>query len=167
MTGTLTKFLARFGIRGHPSESVLARLGQNWQSLGINTVLGYNEPDKANPSKHVRQHGDWSWGDLLGTGLRVGSPATTDGGRSWLASVRLNKPTPPAARGLRGHSLLLGHNPADAAGAANQMYNFLLTSGTTRIGPSGSPNGTTARTGRTIIRIRRRPTPNSRRASRP
>ena len=60
-------------------------LGQNWQSLGVNTVLGYNEPDQASEANLTIGQAISSWGDLLGTGLRVGSPATSDGGPKHLA----------------------------------------------------------------------------------
>ena len=67
-------------------------LSQIWQSLGINTVLGYNEPDNSSqdaynnltPVGSVTNAVSRS-PDQLATGLRIGSPATTDGGRSgWL-----------------------------------------------------------------------------------
>jgi len=60
-------------------------LSQNWKTRGINTVLGYNEPDSSSQANIAVGDAIWSWPDLLGTGLRVGSPATTDGGySSWL-----------------------------------------------------------------------------------
>src|ERR1039458_6849219 len=72
-------------------------LGQSWQSLGINTVLGYNEPDQASQANLSISTAIGAWGDLLGTGLRVGSPATSDGGpNSWLMQFR--RPCPPAGR---------------------------------------------------------------------
>ena len=51
-------------------------LDQNWQSRGINTLLGYNEPDNPDQDAYMSV-GDavYSWPDLLGTGLRVGAPA--------------------------------------------------------------------------------------------
>ncbi|HEX9047579.1 MAG TPA: LamG-like jellyroll fold domain-containing protein [Verrucomicrobiae bacterium] len=102
-------------------------LGQNWQSLGVNTVLGYNEPD--NPAQANIAVGDaiWSWPDLLATGLRVGSPATRDSGRSgWLYPFVQQAD----AAGLRVDFVAIHYywawNPTDPNGAANQMYNFLL-----------------------------------------
>jgi autotransporter-associated beta strand protein len=102
-------------------------LGQNWQSLGINTVLGYNEPDQANQANMSIATAIGSWGDLLGTGLRVGSPATSDGGpNSWLIPFVAQAD----AAGLRVDFTCThyyqSHNPADAAGCASQLYNFLL-----------------------------------------
>ena len=104
-------------------------LSQNWQSLGINTVLGYNEPDNstANGGSDLSvSTAISSWGDLLGTGLRVGAPAVSDGGWSWIADFVAQAD----AAGLRVDFVPLHYywawNPADPAGAANQMYNFLL-----------------------------------------
>ena len=109
-------------------------LSQNWQSLGINTVLGYNEPDNSSQDayKNLTPPGSVSDAvsrlpDQLATGLRVGSPATTDGGRSgWLY------PFVSQADGL-GYRVdyiaihyYWGWNATDPAGAASQMYNFLL-----------------------------------------
>ena len=92
MTGTLTK--ARRAIWNtwpYVNNQYWPGLSQNWQSLGINTVLGYNEPDNSSQDAYNSltprpvTTAISSWGDLLGTGLRVGSPATTDRGRSgWL-----------------------------------------------------------------------------------
>ena len=102
-------------------------LGQNWQSLGINTVLGYNEPDQANQANMSVGTAISAWGDLLGTGLRVGSPATSDGGRgSWLYPFMQQA----EAAGLRVDFVAThyyqGHNPTDPSGAASQMYAYLL-----------------------------------------
>ena len=102
-------------------------LGQNWRSLGANTVLGYNEPD--NPSQANIAVGDaiWSWPDLLGTGLRVGSPATRDSGRSgWLYPFV----SQADAAGLRVDFVCTHYywawNASDPSGAANLLYGFLL-----------------------------------------
>jgi autotransporter-associated beta strand protein len=102
-------------------------LGQNWQSLGVNTVLGYNEPDQANQANMSVSTAISSWPDLLGTGLRVGAPAVSDGGRSsWLYPFM----TQADAAGLRVDFVPVhyyqAHNPADPSGAASQMYSFLL-----------------------------------------
>ena len=102
-------------------------LGQNWQSLGVNTVLGYNEPDSSSQANMSVATAISAWGDLLGTGLRVGSPATTDGGPSgWLFPFVARAD----AAGLRvdfvAQHYYQSHNPADASGCASQMYNFLI-----------------------------------------
>jgi putative hemolysin len=102
-------------------------LAQNWQSLAINTVLGYNEPDSSSQANLSVGAALSSWPDLLATGLRVGSPATTDGGRSGWQYPFVQQAD---AAGLRVDFVAVHYywawNPADPAGAANQMYNFLL-----------------------------------------
>lgn len=102
-------------------------LSQNWRALGINTLLGYNEPDQANQANMSVSTAISDWGDLLATGLRVGSPATSDGGpNSWLIPFV----SQADAAGLRVDFVAThyyqSHNPADPAGCAAQMYNFLL-----------------------------------------
>ncbi len=103
-------------------------LGQNWQTRGSNQLLGYNEPNSADQSNIAVGDAVWSWPDLLGTGLRVGSPAPTDGGlSSWLYPFM----TQTAAENKRVDFVAVHYyrgfsNPADPNGAANQFYNFLL-----------------------------------------
>ncbi len=102
-------------------------LAQNWRSLGINTLLGYNEPDQANQANMSVSTAISAWGDLLATGLRVGSPATSDGGpNTWLIPFV----SQADAGGLRVDFVAThyyqSHNPADPSGCASQMYNFLL-----------------------------------------
>src|SRR5690242_4276894 len=109
-------------------------LGQNWKALGINTLLGYNEPD--NPTqdayKNLTPPGSVSdavarWPGLLGTGLRVGSPAVTDGGRSsWLYPFISQADAAGRRVDFVAVHYYQAHNPADPSGAASQMYNFLL-----------------------------------------
>ncbi len=101
-------------------------LSQNWQSRGINTVLGYNEPDSSSQANMSVGTAISAWPDLLGTGLRVGSPATTDGGwSSWLYPFL----SQADASNLRVDFVAVHYyrcfNPADPNGAANQMYNAL------------------------------------------
>lgn len=101
-------------------------LNQNWQTRGANTVLGYNEPDNTAQANLAVGDAIWSWPDLLATGLRVGSPAVTDGGRSgWLYPFMQQAD----AAGLRVDFVAVHYywcyNPADPNGAATQMYNFL------------------------------------------
>ena len=103
-------------------------LGQNWQTRGINHLLGYNEPDHVDQANLAVGDAIWSWPDLLATGLRVGSPAVTDGGRSgWLYPFMQQAD----ADGLRVDFVAVHYywcfNPADPNGAATQMYNFLKT----------------------------------------
>jgi hypothetical protein len=101
-------------------------LGQDWKARGINTLLGYNEPDSVDQSNIAFGDAVWSWPDLLGTGLRVGSPAPTDGGLGWLNSFMAGA----AAENKRVDFVALHYyrcygNAADPTGAVNQFYNFL------------------------------------------
>ncbi|MFO1487821.1 MAG: glycosyl hydrolase [Verrucomicrobiota bacterium] len=101
-------------------------LNQNWQTIGAEHVLGYNEPDQANQANLAVGDAIYSWPDLLGTGLRVGAPAVSDGGRSsWLYPFM----TQADAAGLRVDFVPIHYyqcrTPSDAAGAASQMYAFL------------------------------------------
>ena len=67
-------------------------LTQDWDYRGINHLSGFNEPgNSVEDAYESLNNGSVStavsaWSDLLATGLRVGSPANTDGGRSWLYS---------------------------------------------------------------------------------
>lgn len=100
-------------------------LGQNWQSRGANHLLGYNEPDSADQSNIAVGDAVSSWPDLLGTGLRLGSPAPTDGGLNWLYSFM----DQADAAKLRVDFVAVHYyrcfNPSNPSGAATQMYNFL------------------------------------------
>ena len=101
-------------------------LGQDWKALGINTVLGYNEPDSTSQANIAVGDAIWSWPDLLATGLRVGSPATTDGGwGSWLYPFM----SQADAAGLRVDFVAVHYyrcyDPSNPSGAATQMYNAL------------------------------------------
>lgn len=101
-------------------------LGQNWQTRGASHLLGYNEPDSSSQANIAVGDAIWSWPDLLATGLRVGSPATTDGGwSSWLYPFL----SQADAAGLRVDFVAVHYyrcyDPSNPAGAANQMYNAL------------------------------------------
>jgi autotransporter-associated beta strand protein len=101
-------------------------LSQNWQTRGANTVLGYNEPDKSDQANLAVGDAIYSWPDLLGTGLRVGSPAVSDGGRSgWLYPFI----SQADAANLRVDFVAVHYywcaSPSSPSAAADQMYNFL------------------------------------------
>ncbi|RYD23990.1 MAG: hypothetical protein EOP88_02010 [Verrucomicrobiaceae bacterium] len=101
-------------------------LGQNWQTRGSNHLLGYNEPDSTDQSNIAVGDAIWSWSDLLGTGLRLGSPAPTDGGLNWLYTFM----DEADASNLRVDFVAVHYyrsypNAADPDGAATQFYNFL------------------------------------------
>ncbi len=101
-------------------------LNQDWKTRGANHLLGYNEPDNTAQANLAVGDAIWSWPDLLATGLRLGSPAATDGGRtSWLYPFM----TQADAAGLRVDFVAVHYywcyNPSDPTGAATQMYNYL------------------------------------------
>jgi autotransporter-associated beta strand protein len=108
-------------------------LGQNWQTRGVNHLSGYNEPN--NPVEDAYENltppGSVSdavarWPELLATGLRVGAPAVTDGGQSWITDF-MNQAD---AAGMRVdyvpvHYYRSYSNNDNPTGAATQLYNFL------------------------------------------
>lgn len=102
-------------------------LGQNWQTMGADHLLGYNEPDKADQANMAIGDAIYSWPDLLGTGLRLGAPAVSDGGRSgWLYPFMQQADS----AGLRVdfvpvHYYWCTSPVSDPAAAANQFYGFL------------------------------------------
>ncbi len=49
-------------------------------------VLGYNEPDRPDQADMTVDEALEQWPQLMRSGLRLGSPATSDGGLSWLYS---------------------------------------------------------------------------------
>jgi hypothetical protein len=107
---------------------------QDWKARGVNSISGFNEPD--NPVEDSYQNltppGSVSdavarWDELLGTGLRVGAPAVTDGGTSWITSF-LNQASAAGKRvdyvPVHYYRSTAGNNPTTAA---NNLYNFLKT----------------------------------------
>ncbi|MBN8459249.1 MAG: autotransporter-associated beta strand repeat-containing protein [Verrucomicrobia bacterium] len=76
-------------------EYVPIRQQRNWPSYpsgktNITHLSGYNEPDNSVEDSYTslgngsRDAAIAAWPELLATGLRVGSPACTDGGKWWL-----------------------------------------------------------------------------------
>ncbi len=49
-------------------------------------ALGFNEPDKSDQANMTVEQVIEAWPNLVASGLRLGSPATSDGGLSWLYS---------------------------------------------------------------------------------
>lgn len=101
-------------------------LNQDWRARGSVHLLGFNEPDRPDQANLSVADALAAWPELLATGLRVGSPAPSDGGRnSWLYPFLQQAD----AAGLRVDFVAVHYywcyNPADPAGAANQFYNFL------------------------------------------
>lgn len=108
-------------------------LNQDWQARGINHLLGYNEPNNPveDSYKNLSPQGSVSDAvvrlpELLGTGLRLGSPAVTDGGYSWIVDF-VNQAD---AAGYRldyvpVHYYRSYPNNNNPQGAATNLYNFL------------------------------------------
>lgn len=101
-------------------------MDQDWKEKGINHLLGFNEPDRPDQAKLTVDEAIAGWPVLLGTGLRVGAPAPSDGGLGWLYQF-MDKAD---AAGLRVdfvpvHYYRATADPGDAKGAASQLYEFL------------------------------------------
>ncbi|MBN2341939.1 MAG: hypothetical protein JXX29_16205 [Deltaproteobacteria bacterium] len=101
-------------------------LDQDWEARGINHLLGYNEPNSADQSDILVGDAVWSWTDLLATGLRVGSPAPTDGGLAWLYDFM----TQTASENKRVDFVAVHYyrcygDASNPTGTADQFYNFL------------------------------------------
>ncbi len=108
-------------------------LNQDWRARGVNHLLGFNEPDNPveDAYKNLTPQGSTAdavnrWPELLGTGLRVGAPAVTDGGYNWIADF-MNRANNAGHRVdyVPVHYYRSYANNNDPQGAANQMYNFL------------------------------------------
>lgn len=100
-------------------------MDQDWRQKGINHLLGYNEPDRSDQAKMTVDEAIAGWPELLGTGLRLGSPAVSDGGLGWLYEF-MEKAD---GKNLRVDFVAVHYyravDPGDARGAANQMRDFL------------------------------------------
>ncbi|MGV3533173.1 MAG: glycosyl hydrolase, partial [Chthoniobacteraceae bacterium] len=101
-------------------------LDQNWRTRGATHLLGYNEPDRPDQANMSVADAISGWPDLVATGLRLGAPAVSDGGLSWLYSFI----DQADAAGLRVdyvpvHYYRCFGNANDPVGAANQLYSFL------------------------------------------
>ncbi|HSC38115.1 MAG TPA: glycosyl hydrolase, partial [Chitinophagaceae bacterium] len=75
------------------AEYVPIRQTQWWPSFSVTNaktnvthLLGFNEPDNASQSNLTPSQAIAAWPALMESGLRLGSPAITDGGASWLYS---------------------------------------------------------------------------------
>jgi hypothetical protein len=99
---------------------------QDWQKRGSDTLLGYNEPDHKDQSNLKVSDALAGWPELMETGLRLGSPAVSDGGVKWLFDF-VDKAD---AANLRvdfvvAHYYRAVNNPDDAKGAADQLYRYV------------------------------------------
>jgi hypothetical protein len=101
-------------------------LKQDWKARGAIHILGYNEPDHKDQSNMTVDEAIGHWHELLATGLRVGSPAVSDGGLKWLYEF-MDKADAAHLRVdfVDVHYYRAYSNPADPKGAANQFYNYL------------------------------------------
>ncbi|MEO5714862.1 MAG: LamG-like jellyroll fold domain-containing protein [Luteolibacter sp.] len=107
-------------------------LSQNWQTRGVNHLLGLNEPNNPveDSYKNLSPVGSTAdavarMTDLLATGLRLGGPAVTDGGYSWIVDF-VNKADAAGYRldyiPVHYYRSTSGNDPQTAA---NNMYNFI------------------------------------------
>ena len=104
------------------------RLTQDWQRRGSVHLLGFNEPDKKDQANMTVDEAIAGWPRLLATGLRLGSPSTSDGGLKWLYQFmdRADK------EGLRVDYVAVHYyravpDPGDGKAAAAQFKRFLQT----------------------------------------
>jgi hypothetical protein len=75
------------------AEYVPIRQTQWWPGFGVTNaktnvthLLGFNEPNSADQANLTPDQAIGAWPGLMESGLRLGSPAITDGGSSWLYS---------------------------------------------------------------------------------
>ena len=99
---------------------------QDWGKIGSPHLLGYNEPDHKDQSNLTVDQAIEGWPDLLATGLRLGSPAVSDGGLNWLYAF-IDKADAARLRVdfVAVHYYRSYSNPADPKSAANQFYSYL------------------------------------------
>ncbi len=101
-------------------------LGQDWRQRGVNHLLGLNEPDKKDQANMSVDAAIQLWPHLQKTGLRLGSPSTSDGGLNWLYQFMERADR----EGLRVDFVAVHYyravpNPGDERSAAEQMRRFL------------------------------------------
>lgn len=101
-------------------------LDQNWEKRGSVHLLGFNEPDRKDQSNLTVDQAIKAWPSLLVSGLRVGSPAVSDGGLGWLYEF-MEKADAGNLRVdfVAVHYYRATADPGDAKGAADQLYRFL------------------------------------------
>lgn len=101
-------------------------LNQDWKAKGSLHLLGFNEPDRPDQAKMTPDEAIAGWPELLGTGLRLGSPAVSDGGLGWLYQF-MDKAD---AANLRVDFVAVHYyravgDPGDGKAAASQFHDFL------------------------------------------
>ncbi|RYD68344.1 MAG: hypothetical protein EOP83_00970 [Verrucomicrobiaceae bacterium] len=118
-------------IKQQPYWPGLGNVG-SYRTQQVNHVLGFNEPNNSveDAWKNLNPQGSVTdavarWDELLGTGLRVGAPAVTDGGYSWIVDF-MNQANAAGKRvdyvPVHYYRSYSGNSPS---GAATAMYNFL------------------------------------------
>ena len=101
-------------------------LQQDWKMRGALHLLGYNEPDHKDQSNLSVDQAIKGWPTLLASGLRLGSPAVSDGGLRWLYEF-IDKAD---AAKLRVDFIVVHYyrsysDPGNAKGAAKQFYQYI------------------------------------------
>ncbi|WP_367874419.1 glycosyl hydrolase [Luteolibacter sp. Populi] len=101
-------------------------LDQDWKARGATHLLGFNEPDRPDQAKMTVDEAISGWPELLGTGLRLGSPAVSDGGLGWLYDF-VGKADAAKLRVdfVAVHYYRAVADPGDGKAAAAQFLNFV------------------------------------------
>lgn len=101
-------------------------LDQDWKARGATHLLGFNEPDRPDQANMSVDAALAGWPELQKSGLRLGSPAVSDGGLGWLYEF-MDK---AEKLGLRVDFVAIHYyravgNPGDGRAAASQLYSFI------------------------------------------
>ncbi|GAA5481875.1 glycosyl hydrolase [Haloferula sargassicola] len=101
-------------------------MDQDWRHKGINHLLGFNEPHRPDQANLSVDDALAAWPVLLRTGLRVGSPAVSDGGLGWLYDF-MNKADKAGLRVdfVAVHYYRAVPDPGDGRSAAAAMKRFI------------------------------------------
>lgn len=101
-------------------------LKQDWKQKGSIHLLGFNEPDRPDQANMKVDEAIQAWPELLKTGLRLGSPAVSDGGLKWLYEF-MEKADEKNLRVdfIAVHYYRAVGDPGDGRAAAAQMKAFL------------------------------------------
>ncbi len=100
-------------------------LEQDWKVKGINHLLGYNEPDHKDQANLSVDEAISSWPDLLGTGLRLGSPGVADDGLAWLYEFMEKADAAKLRVDFVAIHYYHAAPPGNPQAAAKGFYNFL------------------------------------------
>lgn len=100
-------------------------LDHDWEELGSLHLLGFNEPDRPDQANMKVDDAIALWPQLMKSGLRVGSPAVSDGGLGWLYDF-MQKADKAKLRVdfVAVHYYRAVGDPANPAAAADQIYRF-------------------------------------------